>query len=149
PDKSDLATEVSNSSRVRATQFRPMESGAKRALGDLEAGIMELMWKCDRASVRAIHDRLSDRALAYTTIMTVMSRLATKGLLKKEKEGKQYIYSAALTREEFETSVAKSLLSGLTGNLGTSTLASFVDNIEGDRALQELEELIREKRKLS
>ncbi len=92
---------------------------------------------------------LSERDLAYTTIMTVMARLASKGLLEKEKQGKQFIYKAALTRDEFENSIATSLLSGLTGTLGSTALASFVEGIEEDSVLSELENLIRERRRQS
>lgn len=133
--------------KFKPTTFRPWESGARRALGDLESEIMECMWSRDAASVRDVCAVLSGRELAYTTIMTVMGRLASKGLLEKEKQGKQFIYSAALTRDEFENSISTFLLAGLTGTLGSSVLASFVEGIEEDSVLEELEDLIREKRR--
>ncbi|MCL5291529.1 MAG: BlaI/MecI/CopY family transcriptional regulator [Actinobacteria bacterium] len=133
--------------RFKPTHFRPLEAGARRALGDLEAEIMDQMWLCECASVRDIHQRLGYRRLAYTTVMTVMSRLADKGLLKKKKDGKHYDYTTSISRAEFEDSIARSLISGLAGSLGSVALASFVEGIEDERVLCELEELIREKRK--
>ncbi len=133
--------------RFKLTHIRPQEKGIRRALGDLEAEIMEHVWSCGCASVRDVHAKLESRGLAYTTVMTVMSRLSEKGLLDKEKIGKQYLYRPTLTREEFEESVARSVLSGLVGSLGRSALASFVDSLDDEECLRELEELIREKRK--
>ena len=132
--------------KFKLTHLRPQEKGIRRALGDLEAEIMELMWSCGCASVRDIHAKLDSRGLAYTTVMTVMSRLSEKGLLDKEKNGKQYLYRPNLTRAEFEESVACSVLSGLAGSLGRSALASFVDSLDDEESLRELEELIKEKR---
>lgn len=133
--------------RFKLTNFRVNETGARRALGDLEAEIMEHMWACDCASVRDVHEKVRDRPLAYTTVMTVMTRLAVKGLLDKEKEGKHYKYRTTVTRIEFEESVASSLLNGMTGSLGASALASFVGGIDDEDTLRELELLIHEKRR--
>jgi predicted transcriptional regulator len=64
--------------------FDPRKKGLRKILGDLEADVMEAMWARGRATVHDVHERLAaaDRELAYTTVMTVMSRLADKGLLE-------------------------------------------------------------------
>src|SRR5690242_6209735 len=52
-------------------------------LHELEAEVMDEMWRREEATVRAVIDALNDRApkpRAYTTFMTIMSRLHTKGL---------------------------------------------------------------------
>lgn len=134
--------------KIKLSRFRPGKKGLQKALGDLEAEIMELVWKETEVSVRHIHQLLEKkREIAYTTVMTVMGRLAEKGLLKKEKLGKMYLYQAALSEEEFNQSMAGSILSGLGGDLTRATLAYFVDNISTDEeTLDELEKLIKEKR---
>ncbi|MDP2210900.1 MAG: BlaI/MecI/CopY family transcriptional regulator, partial [Candidatus Aquicultor sp.] len=72
--------------RFKLGSFRPSESGVRKMLGDLEADIMELVWEKDLASVREIHGILErDREIAYTTVMTVMSRLAEKNILFQER----------------------------------------------------------------
>lgn len=130
--------------------FRPGAQGLRKALGDLEADIMEVLWTKQEASVRDVCDCLEkDREIAYTTVMTVMSRLSDKGLLAKEKDGKSYIYYPALSRKEFSRSFASSLLAGLGHELSASALAFFVNNLnpEDEETLAELERLIEEKRK--
>jgi predicted transcriptional regulator len=136
--------------KIKLSRFRPGKTGLQKALGDLEAEIMELVWKEEEASVRDIHRLLEKkRDIAYTTVMTVMGRLAEKGLLEKEKLGKMYLYRPALSEEEFNRSITGSSLSGLKGDLAQATLAYFVDNLSSadDETLAELERMIQEKRK--
>ena len=87
-----------------------MPRKAMNTLGDLERAVMEQVWLAaeeDRApvSVREVHELLgSSRSLAYTTVMTVMGRLAEAGLLTQERSGRAYRYSAAGSREELTAS---------------------------------------------
>jgi hypothetical protein len=55
-------------------------------------------------TVREIRDRLAARLpRAYTTIMTIMDRLARKGIVERKKTGRAYVYRANLTAEEART----------------------------------------------
>ncbi|MCL6472697.1 MAG: BlaI/MecI/CopY family transcriptional regulator [Firmicutes bacterium] len=137
--------------RFKVSSFRPSESGIRKVLGDLEADIMELMWQKGVSSVREIYELLArNREIAYTTVMTVMSRLADKGILNKERDGKHYLYRPATSKEEFSRTMFSSVLRGLKSDLGAQALAFFVDNFtEDEDTLNELERLIQEKRKRS
>ena len=67
--------------------------GLRQVLGDLEAEIMECVGQMGSASVRDVHEvLLGRRHIAYTTVMTVMSRLAEKGLLARRQDGRR-VYS--------------------------------------------------------
>ncbi|MBS3909752.1 MAG: BlaI/MecI/CopY family transcriptional regulator [Actinobacteria bacterium] len=134
--------------RFKLGSFRPAESGVRKMLGDLEADIMELVWEKDPASVREIHGILErDREIAYTTVMTVMSRLAEKNILFQERNGKQYLYRALLSKEEFNQTMFASVFNGFHEDLGKQALSFFVENITEDTAtLDELERLIKQKR---
>ncbi|MDI6816204.1 MAG: BlaI/MecI/CopY family transcriptional regulator [Actinomycetota bacterium] len=135
--------------RFKLGSFRPSESGVRKMLGDLEADIMELVWEKDQASVREIHGLLErDREIAYTTVMTVMSRLAEKNILFQERNGKQYLYKALLSKEEFNEIMFVSVFTGFQEDLGKQALSYFVENISEDTAtLDELERLIQHKRR--
>lgn len=136
--------------KITLSRFRPGKAGLQKALGDLEAEIMELVWQEQEVCVRDVHRLLGrERDIAYTTVMTVMGRLSDKGLLEKEKAGKMYLYRPALTKEEFHRSIAGSIINGLGDELAKASLAYFVDNLsEADEStLVELENLIKEKRK--
>lgn len=134
--------------KFKFNRFRPGKKGLRKALGDLEAEIMELVWVEKEVSVREVHDRLGlGRDIAYTTVMTVMCRLSDKGLLEKEKVGKMYIYRPALSKENFYQSIAGSIISGLGDELARASLVYFVDNLTETDAdtLAELEDLIKKK----
>ncbi|MFF4550705.1 BlaI/MecI/CopY family transcriptional regulator [Streptomyces sp. NPDC001435] len=73
------------------------------ALGTLEGEVMRACWEAGTpVTVREVLDRINaDRKqpLAYTTVMTVMSRLAEKGMLDRTPQGRGYAYTAAVPDE--------------------------------------------------
>ena len=71
-------------------------------LGELEAAVMDLLWRSpDPMRVRDVQDRLTTRrALAYTTVMTVLHNLHRKGWVLRQMEGRAYCYRAARSRDE-------------------------------------------------
>ena len=74
-----------------------------RQLGDLEAAVMDRIWRRNRpVLVRDILDDLNtDRTLAYTTVMTVMDKLHRKGWLRRQPQGRAYVYEALASRESY------------------------------------------------
>ena len=66
-----------------------------------ELAIMQVVWERGEATVRDVHDALSaQRKVAYTTVMTLMSILATKGHLVRTQDERAYVYSAARPRQQ-------------------------------------------------
>lgn len=129
---------------------RPREA-VKSALGDLEREVMEAIWQRGETSVREIHAAFDERA-AYTTLMTTLDRLHKKGLLKRRKEGRAFLYAPRISREDFTRSVAKDVIDGLLGQTDGETkpvLACIVDAVgEYDsEMLDELEKLLKERRR--
>ena len=58
-----------------------------------ELAIMKVVWRLGHATVRDVyHALLENRHIAYTTVMTMMNVLETKGYLKKEKHDRAYRY---------------------------------------------------------
>ncbi len=123
--------------------LRTSGKGIRQVLGDLEADIMDLCWKDSPCSVRDVHLKLAkERDIAYTTVMTVMSRLAKKGLLEREQEGRAYLYSPTCSREEFCSDTISTVMEGLLGGFGEPVLSQFVDTI-GEEDSAKLDELMR------
>lgn len=100
-------------------------------LGDLEAAIMRLMWAAETATVREIFDQLhaNGRVLAYTTVMTVMSRLVVKELLTRELSGKTHVYRTALSEEQFLRAVAAKRVQSLINEFGDLAIAQFLTTV--------------------
>lgn len=120
------------------------------ALGRLERQVMDVVWQHQTVSVRDVQAAMP-RRVAYTTVMTTMDRLFKKGMLERERDGRAFRYRAACTREEMERMVAGGLLRALleAGGAARPMLSNLVDAIgEKDAALlEELEQLVREKRR--
>src|SRR5204862_240932 len=87
-------------------------------LGELERAVMAQLWSAEGPlTVRDVHDRL-ERELAYTTVMTVLGRLAKKGLVRQERDGKAYRYAAASSRDQ----MAASLMLDALGAVGVAAV---------------------------
>lgn len=72
-------------------------------LGDLEHRIMEVLWsREDPMSVRDVHEvLLADGKIAYTTVMTVLDRLAKKHVVARHQESRAWIYRPARSKADF------------------------------------------------
>jgi predicted transcriptional regulator len=71
---------------------REAGSGGRRAFGELEGGVLGLLWAAGRPlTPTEIHAAL-DLDLAYTTVATVLTRLHEKGLVDREKAGRTHTY---------------------------------------------------------
>lgn len=82
--------------------FNPDGVGAEVFLGPLEAKIMEILWEKNYLSVKQVHFSFAETERpAYTTVMTIMNRLADKEVLTKTKKGRQYLYSPILDKKKF------------------------------------------------
>ena len=99
------------------------------ALGDLEREVMTRLWDASGPlTVRQVHDLLiADRDLAYTTVMTVLDRLAKKGVVRRQKADRAYLYEPAQTREEMTAAVMLDALSSSTDQ--DAALAHFVGQL--------------------
>ncbi len=131
----------------RLQRYRGLSS---RTLGDLEKSAMEQVWARGECTVRDLHESFGER-LAYTTLMTTLDRLHKKGLLDRRREGKAYVYSARLSREELEKTMVRDVIGALLEERKSDpspVVACFVDAItnEDESLLAQLEEEVRKRR---
>ncbi|MEE6259590.1 BlaI/MecI/CopY family transcriptional regulator [Plantactinospora sonchi] len=104
-------------------------------LGDLERAVMDVLW--DRSTdggvtVREVADVLRDRELAYTTVMTVLDRLAGKGMVEREREGRAWRYRPAASREAH---IARLMLDALDlAGSRDAALVRFARSVSGTEA---------------
>jgi predicted transcriptional regulator len=112
-------------------------------LGELEAAIMEAVWRLGDASVQEVCDALGPEH-NYKTVLTVMNRLVEKRLLARHRVSKAFLYSAPESRQEFLDRVSRTVATGLVRDFGASAIAQFVD-VVGEVApgeLAALEEMV-------
>ena len=105
--------------------------GAEKLLGELELDVMRIVWESGSKTVRDVLEILAEtRPLAYTTVMTVMSRLTDKGLLVVDKQGKTYHYRAAYNRKEFEEQAVGQVVQSLITDFGGEiAISQFVEQL--------------------
>ncbi len=97
-------------------------------LGPLETDVMEAVWDRGVATVRDVHAALArNRDIAYTTVMTTMTRLADKGVLNRRRDGLAYIYTPAITKRDFETMMVRRVLDGLMDDYEEETITYILD----------------------
>jgi len=116
---------------------------ASGVLGPLEAEVMRVLWAAEEPlPVRGVLEILSRRrkpALAYTTVMTVLSRLAEKRILRRTRAGRGYVYEPAVPDE------AAIAVRELVRDYGDAAVAHLVDEARGDPELRRrLERLLAE-----
>jgi len=111
--------------------------------GPLEAAVMDAVWAADApVSVREVLGRLNDgraEPLAYTTVMTVMNRLAEKEALVRNPVGRSYVYEATAADP------AGIAVKNVIRTYGDEAMAHFVDQARGDpELLRRMEQLLKE-----
>src|SRR5216683_5157335 len=131
--------------------FRRPSEVASLALCKLERQVLYQAWRHGEVSVRDIYVTF-DEQIAYTTLMTTLDRLFRKQLLDRRKDGRAFLYSPAVSREEFEHGIREDVIDGLLGRGAEGVepvLACIVDAVsERDReSLDELERLVKEKKR--
>jgi predicted transcriptional regulator len=123
-----------------------MSQKSKSSLGPLERDIMDILWKRGTATVRDVVDALSSRGSAYTTIMTVMNRLAAAGWLRRHSsEQGAYTYHPTSSREHLLSKATKQTVDDLVRQYGDIALVQFIERIDKvpPEKLQELRRYLR------
>lgn len=116
-------------------------------LGDLERTVMERLWDSpDGATVREVHEALAaDRQLAYTTVLTVLDRLAKKGLVTRTREGRAWRYAAKDSAESLTARAMRAHIDELHVDDRKAAILHFLDGATAEEladvrdALAELE----------
>jgi len=103
----------------------------KYFLGSLESAIMDVLWTRGPSTVREVVDELRGRRLAYTTIMTVMNRLATDGYLRRTAgPSNSYRYHAQQDRESFAAVCSRNNIHALVDRYGDVALVQFLQTLD-------------------
>ncbi len=92
---------------------------------------MLVIWKSKRPlSVREVVGGLRGHDRAYTTVMTVMSRLAEKDILARRQIGKAYVYEANMSEQGMLSRSAQRSVRKLVHDFGEVALAHFAEELE-------------------
>src|SRR5882672_10060279 len=114
-----------------------------------ELAIMKVIWRRDTATVRDVYEALrSVRPVAYTTVMTMMNILETKGYLKKEKQERAYHYRPSRPERTVIASMVREFVNRVFDGASRPLLVHLVKDSRLDEdERRELLRLINETRK--
>ena len=107
-----------------------------KQMGQLEAVVMRRLWDWDRpVSVREVVDDLQrERQIAYTTVLTVLDNLHRKGLVRRQKQGRAYVYTAVMSQDDHTASMLEDVLAQ-TPDRGAALL-NFVEQLSSEEQVQ-------------
>ncbi len=120
-------------------------------LGDLQLRIMKILWAQHEATVAEVHKALpQERALAYTTVATMLRKMEARGLVGHRLDARSFVYRPAVGEE----AVFRGLADHLLERLFEGSLADMVSHLLTTREvsreeLSKLERLIAERKKSS
>lgn len=96
-------------------------------LAPLELACMTTLWGLGEATVREIRDQMAkQRPRAYTTVMTIMDRLARKGVVERRRVGRAYLYRPNLSAEEAQAKALGQVVENFFGGSKEALLKRLV-----------------------
>jgi predicted transcriptional regulator len=114
--------------------------------GELQAQAMAALWRRGAGTVEQVRGELPPRYRgAYNTIQTVLNRLADRGLLERQREGRGFVYRPRLTEAEYLSGSIRRTLAGASSDARQAALASIIGGLRPEEAA-ELEQLARQAR---
>ncbi len=106
-------------------------------LGDLERAVMDHLWAAEESqTVRQVHEALcAHRELAYTTVMTVLQRLARKNLVEQIRDDRAHRYAPTYGRDELVAGLMVDALDQAADSGDRhAALVHFVERVGADEA---------------
>jgi predicted transcriptional regulator len=140
-----------NSSRLPHASEINLPATAR--LGEREREVLEILWNDGSATVQQVADGLTT-ALAYTTVMTTLDRLYKKGLLRRSKQDRAFVYKPAFSKSDMEQGRANEMVHRLFSDSSMNRdalLSCLVDAVQGydNDLLRRLEEKVRSAKKVA
>jgi len=113
-------------------------------LGDLEARVLRAVWRIgEPATARAVHATVVKRhRVELPTVITVLNKLVTKGLLHRAKRDELLHYEARYGEEEFMSMASRRVVEGIL-NLGPQAVSASLVDVLAERDPEQLAELGR------
>lgn len=115
-----------------------------KLLTEVELELMTILWKINEGSVNDVLEHLPrDRALAYTSVSTILRILEQKEVLKTRKEGRGHIYIPVLTKNDYEAKTVRHIVSRVFSGTPTALVRQLVDTMDlNDDDIRELKNII-------
>ena len=105
-----------------------MARATSKTLTEAEQRVMDVLWRCEEASVREVADALSqERDVAYNTVLTILGILHKKKYVKFRRDGRAHIYHAVISESEAQREAVDTLVSRFFGGSSNAFAQYLVD----------------------
>ncbi len=105
------------------------------SLSALQLSVMRALWSAGQATAAEVVQALRDeRALAHTTVATLLTRLEKRGVVEAEREGRQVVYRPLVTESQVRQSMVSGLLANLFEGRASDLLSHLIKRDEIDAA---------------
>ena len=108
-----------------------MAKREKNGLTKLELQLMQVIWRRGASNVGEVQEGL-EQELAYTTVQTMLNILERKGKLKRQLEGRAYIYSATVTEAKASSHAVRDLIDRVFGGSSEELVMSLIKSKQID-----------------
>jgi predicted transcriptional regulator len=117
----------------RPAEQRESDDPVARYLGELQTEVMSIFWRRTSATVREAVELLNEhrrrKKLAYTTVLTLITRLWQRGMLVREPEGRGFRYQAAKSRDAVIGELSEQLIDRLFDDFGDVAVAQLGERL--------------------
>ncbi len=112
--------------------------------GELQTQVMAALWRLGTGTVEQVRSELPSRYRgAYTTVQTVLNRLAERGLLSRTREGRGIVYRPEVSEAEYLSRTIRHTLAGASNDARQAALANIIGGLDA-RELSEVQKLAKE-----
>ena len=119
-----------------------------KILSESQLEIMKVVWRMGEATVRDVYEDLRlQRPIAYTTVMTMMKKMESRGHLKKRSEGRAFVYTATVPESRMLRRIVGDFIDRVFNGSTEPLLAQLVEERRlSEKDLETISRMIREKK---
>ncbi len=116
-----------------------------RRLPDSELEVMQALWELEEPICRAaVEEKLAQRRLAVTTLLTLLTRLSDKGFVRIEKDGRRSRYVPLVSRKDYQAAQSRRFVQQVCGGSISAFASALCDSGLSREELDELRRLLEE-----
>lgn len=117
-------------------------------LPDSELEVMQAVWRCEAPATRKEIEKNLNREppMAATTLLTLLSRLAERGFLRIQKEGRGSVYTPLVEKHDYLSSQSETFIRKLCGGSMTAFASALCSSGLSKEEIEELRQLLKENR---
>ncbi len=126
-----------------------MQSSPTHKPTESELSILKILWDKGQASVREVHETLSEHKISgYTTTLKLMQIMFEKGIVSRDASSKVHIYRPNITKENTQQQLVGKMITNLFGGSSSQLVLQALGNHQpNDAELAEIEALIAQLKK--